>query len=103
MASRLARLEDVTARNPGRTRQPGFRIARVFSPLRRQLVATSIISPAKPATSNTRSQRHPLGDAGRGGLHADRLLIGVRENGRRVNAAIQLKDSLIKLSESKSN
>ena len=36
--------------------QPGFRISRVFSPLRRQLVATSIISPAKPATRNTRSR-----------------------------------------------
>lgn len=56
MADRLARLEGVTARNLGRTLQPGFRISRVFSPLRQQLVATPIISPAKPATSNTRSR-----------------------------------------------
>jgi len=68
VADRLARLEDVTARNPGRTLQQGFRISQVFSPLSQQRVATPSISPAKPTTSTTcRSVRTLAGGAGNGG------------------------------------
>ena len=66
MADRLARLEDVTARHPGRALQPGFRISRVLAPFRQQLVATPIISPAKAATSTTRSSARTQAGAGGG-------------------------------------